>query len=173
MPIGDYNQLTIHPDFRNLQSQTGCKSVELHPHIQHYDCLLCNTFLQTFIIYFQILQGKATMYFYFLKSAILKENFRMFHLQENAFHEMYGFKLGRVCKEQIKNFPRIVPRCQYCFQGLFLSVTRLLHTCKHATMLPMRVLSLTLLTVILLSLASHVCSSLVNSIIVCVLFSMA
>lgn len=173
MPIGDYNQLAIHPDFRNLQSQTGFKSDELHPHIQHDDCLLCHTFLQTFIIYFQILQGKAKMYFYFLKSAVLKENFKILHLHKDAFHEMYGFKLGRVCKEQIKNFPRIVRHCQYCFQGLFLLVSQLLHMCKHATTLPMRVLSPTLLTVILLSLASHVCSSLVNSITVCVLFSMA
>lgn len=106
--MGDYNQLTIHLDFRNLQSQTGCKLDELHPYIQHYDCLLCNTFLQTFIIYFQILQGKAMMDFYFLKSAVLKENLKMLHLQKNAFHEMYGFKLGRVCKEQIKHFPRII-----------------------------------------------------------------
>lgn len=45
MPIGDYNQLTIHLDFRNLQSHIGYKSDELHPHIQHYDCLFCNTVL--------------------------------------------------------------------------------------------------------------------------------
>lgn len=50
------------------------------------------------------------------------------------------------------------------FQCLLLVLYQLLHMCRHT--LPMRVFTLTLLTVILLSLASHVCRSLVNSITV-------
>lgn len=59
MPIGDYNQLTIHLDFRNLQRQTGYRSDELPPRIQHHDYLLCNTVLQPLLSIFKLYREKA------------------------------------------------------------------------------------------------------------------
>jgi hypothetical protein len=65
MPIGDYNQLTIHLDFRNLQSQIGYRSEELSPPTRQHDYLLCSTVLQPLLSIFNFYREKAKAYIYF------------------------------------------------------------------------------------------------------------